>query len=570
MKSKRIAYLFLPVFIALCSVLVLSTMLRAAGTEAANDGRQLVVVADTTAGMQPQLDALAAAWPGSVIAADPADRLFHLMAYKDEVRYRGNTENAAEFKNWLAELQAMGGEDCEDAMLQALRAVARGAPDSRALVVSNAAPQGDRSNLAFIMNKLVERGVNVYPLISGWCDSSPLSPSSMFALARMTGGVMLDLEASDVNTGALQALNIMALEDSLLVDNGNVSGVQIYPLNLDSTATTLGVDDYECPRVWCLTCTVLTKQAPSLVQDTSAIKLTVKDPDGNLLQAGDSGVELLQTTNGTSYIIDVAQVYTPDPGEDSAIWEVIVEGDGDHVLNVRADSALHFDYLGDHVLRANQRQLIRARLQSDVGAPAVVPSSLQFTMKHIVNDTLIPLDLFDDGQHGDGQAGDGIYGGPFEVRRGLWYLTVRGELADGSSFERTHEVPIRSKGFRTKKPADRQEVPDSTQMLQFEVTNDQSTSRNHAASQIYELSLDSSLGWSTADAVPQTISLQPGETAVIEVMVVVPPDAEPGAVEETSLTVIEINDLGASETLSVNTKVVEELDVYLPVILSTE
>jgi hypothetical protein len=221
-------------------------------------------------------------------------------------------------------------------------------------------------------------------------------------------------------------------------------------------------------------------------------------------------------------------------------------------------------------LPANESQLIRASLVTDPGTPAVVPSSLQFAMKHIVNDTVIPVDLFDDGEHGDGGAGDGIYGGPFEVRRGLWYLTVRGELADGSSFERTHEVPIRSKGFRTRQPADKQGVPNSTQTVQFEVTNDESMSRNRTSSQVYELSLDSSLGWSTAASMPNTISLVPGETAVIDVTVAIPPGAEPGASEETSLTIVELNDLGASETVSVNTTVVEQLDVYLPMILSTE
>ncbi len=569
MKSKRIVYLSLPIFFTLFTVLALSPVLRAAETATANDGRQLVVVADTTASMQPALDALAGAWPGSVIAGDSADRLFHLLAYKDEVRYRGNTENVAEFKNWLNELQAAGGEDCEDAMLQALRGVARGAPNSRALVVSDATPQGNRDNLAFIMNKLVERGVNVYPLISGWCEGSDLTLGSMFALARMTGGVMHNLEASDVNTGSLRALNMMSLQDSVLVDNGRVDDVQIYPLSIDSTVTTLGVDDTRCDPWWCLTCTLAIDQTPSLVQETEAIKLTVEDPDGNLLQPGDPGVELLQTTNGTSYIIDVSQVYTPDPGEESATWEVIVEGIGDHVLNVMADSALHFDYLGEHILPANKRRLIRARLETDAGAPAILASSLQFAMRHATNGTVVPIELFDDGEHGDGEANDGVYGGPLDVRRGLWYLAVRGELADGSVFERVHQVPIRSKGFRAKKPADSQQVPGNSQMIQFEVTNDEGTSRNKATAQTYELSLDSLLGWSTADALPETITLDPGETAVIDVLVTLPPDAEPGEVEETSLTIVEINNLGASETLSVNTTVVEKIPSYLPLIMSS-
>jgi hypothetical protein len=117
-------------------------------------------------------------------------------------------------------------------------------------VLSDSAPQGGRSNLAFIMNKLVERGVNVYPVISGWCNDSELSQSAMFSLARMTGGVTSIHEESESGDVAESMLDRMALPDTLLVENAGLDGVEIYPLTLDSTASTLGVDDWKCKGTW--------------------------------------------------------------------------------------------------------------------------------------------------------------------------------------------------------------------------------------------------------------------------------------------------------------------------------
>jgi uncharacterized membrane protein len=67
--------------------------------------------------------------------------------------------------------------------------------------------------------------------------------------------------------------------------------------------------------------------------------------------------------------------------------------------------------------------------------------------------------------------------------------------------------------------------------------------------------------------VPTRIVLQPGETKVVKIQVVVPDDAQTGDEEETFLTIIESDDFGSSETLTVKTTVVDELKSYLPAAL---
>lgn len=250
MKMKRAIILLLPIFSAILSVVFLADFLKAAEYSVEGNGDQLVVVADTTATMGPELKALYTVFPGSHIADDQVDRDFHLVVFTDVLKYKGRTNNVNQFRNWLSKLEAEGGGDCEDAMLQALAGVARGAPDSRALVLSDAAPQGGRSNLAFIMNRLVERGVNIYPQISGWCNDSELSQAAMFSLARMTGGVATIHEEDESGDVIASTMDQMALRDTVLVENAALDGVEIYPLTLDSTATTLGVEDKPCKPTW--------------------------------------------------------------------------------------------------------------------------------------------------------------------------------------------------------------------------------------------------------------------------------------------------------------------------------
>ncbi|MFN2178047.1 MAG: choice-of-anchor X domain-containing protein [Candidatus Promineifilaceae bacterium] len=571
MKLKRAIVLLLPLAAGAAVLALLAGYLRAAEDQTAGSAGRLVVVADTTASMQPELAALSAAWPGSVIPESGKERTYHLLQFKDQVRYEGSTGSISEFQAKLDELTAIAGGDCEDAMFQALAAAARGVPDSRALVLSDAAPMGSRANFAFIMNKLVERGINIYPVISGWCQDSELSQSAMFSLARMTGGVPFIQEVGVVPTenetqsSLHSAFDMMALQDSLLVENSTLDGIKTFPLTVDSTATTLGVDEEKC-RVWCLTCTLAVQQAESLVSNED-ISLMVKDPDGNLLQAGDAGVEIRERSSGSTLLIDVADVYTPPLGQTSATWEIIVQGSGDFVLNASADSGVHLDYDGRHTLPANREIPFRAALSTSGGAPDISGETVQFALKHIMNGSIIPVELFDDGSHDDGAAGDGIFAGPVTLKRGLWYLVARGELADGAQFERTHTVPIRAKGFRANKPADNQQVAGSSGTLRFEISNDDPPDLQRTAVKAYDLDVESLLGWASSEGVPSRIVLQPGETKVVNVQVIVPDDAEAGDEEETFLTIIESDDIGSSETLTVKTTVVDELKSYLPAAL---
>ncbi|MFN2278984.1 MAG: NEW3 domain-containing protein, partial [Candidatus Promineifilaceae bacterium] len=120
--------------------------------------------------------------------------------------------------------------------------------------------------------------------------------------------------------------------------------------------------------------------------------------------------------------------------------------------------------------------------------------------------------------------------------------------------------------FRANKPADSQQVAGGSNTLRFEISNDDPDLQRTAV-KAYDLDVESLLGWTSTDDVPTRIVLQPGETKVVRIQVVVPDDAQTGDEEETFLTIIESDDIGSSETLTVKTTVVDELKSYLPAAL---
>lgn len=300
---------------------------------------------------------------------------------------------------------------------------------------------------------------------------------------------------------------------------------------------------------------------PSLTQEGQNHTVKVRDPQGNILEAGDPGVTVLEQEFCTSIYIDIPTVYPDHPG---GTWELILEGQGEYNVQIIAQTGVHMDYIGRHVFRAGRMSPVRINLTTDAGAPAIDSSSVKFKMRSALGSQSIDIELFDDGMHGDGDAGDGLFGGRVVLPRGIYRPHVSGLLADGSPFERIYPVPIRVQGFSGSQSGDGQRAPGNTRTLRFEITNDSQTPTREVASQTYMLELESSMAWASDAGLPEQITLAPGETRRFEVSVAIPADASPGEVEETSLIVMEQDNLAASDVLSVETVVVEQMELYLP------
>ncbi|MFW6097869.1 MAG: hypothetical protein ACOC9Z_07320, partial [Chloroflexota bacterium] len=142
---------------------------------------------------------------------------------------------------------------------------------------------------------------------------------------------------------------------------------------------------------------------------------------------------------------------------------------------------------------------------------------------------------------------------------GVHRLIVTGELPDGTTLQRMAAVPIRARRFGLQAPPNRQVQAGVHLQHSFVLTNDGNSSQS------YDLLAVSEEGWTDTSTIPMSVTLDAGEVFTVAVPLHVPDDAEPGAVEETSLTVIG-EDLVDSETVVARTTVEGLVQTYIPLI----
>ena len=206
------------------------------------------VVADTTASMGPALNVLANAWSQSNVSSSGAT--FSLVAFKDAPSLIGTTMSPAQFQGWLDELVASGGGECQDAALNGLLAMARQMPNGDQpagdiLLATDATPDGGRAQYVYTVDRMLRRGVRVTTLLNDWCPGAPIGPAAMGFLSLASGGKAYPTDATYYLTDTLIALNSIATADTVLDLIGDVSVGQpdIYPILVDGSMTTLGVED---------------------------------------------------------------------------------------------------------------------------------------------------------------------------------------------------------------------------------------------------------------------------------------------------------------------------------------
>lgn len=523
------------------------------------------IVADTTASMGSELAAIAAAWQAQS-QNRPLPGTYHLTGFKDEASYLGNTNNPLTFYNWLNALVANGGGDCPDNALGALVNMASNLPDSvtpasEVLLATDAAPTGKRTAFAYVANRLLKRGVQVNTLSNGWCPDAPLDENALVFLTIASGGEFLLTDGPNYFTDTLIVLNKIAATDRLDVFQGSVTpgNPQSFDLKVDGTMTTLGVEDDDYPD-WCLTCT---RPIPGLsmpaLTTPEMFTVVIRDPDGNVIGTGTNGYEVL-TSDYRRY-----QSLYPTGELPTGTWTVEVSGDGDFWIDFYADSTLHFLYPGRHTLPAGRPVPFRAALVNEAGNPGIVTTAT-FSLVSMDGEQEQPINLFDDGLHGDGAAGDGLYGGPvLRDQPGCWMLMVRGTLDDGSPFTRMYPAPIRFRGFDLDDPAPRSVVPGTLRTINFQLVNGNMALGGEATT--FDLEVFSDEGWAITDTIPVSVTLQPGESINIPVPVQVPSGTLVGMTDDVVLVAAPSTDIGLATSATAAVDVVEFLEVFLPIAL---
>jgi hypothetical protein len=529
-------------------------------------GPHIGFVVDTTSGMQPKINRVNEAWDmwkGSLGYTGCLTCPYHLTQFRNEAQYIGSTQNPDQFGNWLSELSASGGGSCPDNALAGIREFARKAPESKtpsssALVFTDAPLMGNRQAFGFVLDKLLDRGVRIHSFGEPLCDDEDsLPPIALNYLSLLTGGEFYrPVSPSDYVSETLMALNLATTTDLLRSEMGMLSDeIEIFPFDVDEAMTSVGVDHHW----WCLTCTRTTEDQTPFSVAEGDITIELIDPDGNVVDASTPGYLLLETSARDMQIMFETFDGPLKPGT----WNVRVSGHGEYAISIIASSDIHLVRAGKHTVRANKPFELQAWVgredQPELRAAANC-LTCTFRLMDLHSFETFPVDMFNIGMPPSVYRGTATVSNP-----GLYRLMVAGEMEDGTKFMRIDPVPIRVRAHSMEGSGDAPALPGSIRSISFELINDGVAGR--AAATTFDLELFSEQGWTISDTIPTSVTLAPGETIEYTVEVVVPADAEPGLVEDSTLVAVPQADLGASMSASTRTMVVDQINAFLPIIL---
>jgi len=300
------------------------------------------------------------------------------------------------------------------------------------------------------------------------------------------------------------------------------------------------------------------------------VSVELIDPEGNVIDESTPGYRRL-----TSESRDMQIMFETLTHEDAGEWQVRVSGTGEYTINVFGSSDVHIMSLGRHVARANRPFDVRALITSEEDHdPSLLGLNehctygcwLTATLKLVGVDNfgMYPVDMFNIGMP------PSVAGGSVTVPTpGLYRLVAEGTLEDGTQFTRVDPTPIRVRAHGMDGSGDAPALPGSTHSVSFELTNDgvAGLATTLTTATTFDLELFSEQGWTISDAIPESVTLNPGESVEYTVDVVVPPDADIGSVEDSTLVAVPQDDLAATVSSSARTTVVEQLHVFLPAIM---
>jgi len=265
---------------------------------------------------------------------------------------------------------------------------------------------------------------------------------------------------------------------------------------------------------------------------SGSASMTVHRPDGSLVNPTDAGVTYIETSTSKYYKIDLPP---------SGTWEAEITGRADYAFSSSGITPIQLRYLGDTSLGFGHPAGVVASLTGEV-------ASASFSLVSLDGASVVALDLYDDGAHGDDQPGDGVYGGsytPTAIEE--YHLRADGTVISGEPFSRIDPVTIRVQSISVEASADAFVHPGETVPHTFTLEN------LGAAEDTFDLSASDDQGWADLSGVPSQITIGAGGSASLSVPVSVPLGAAEGATDEVVLLVVSqsnplVNDGGVIRT----------------------
>lgn len=169
--------------------------------------------------------------------------------------------------------------------------------------------------------------------------------------------------------------------------------------------------------------------------------MIVRDPAGNAVDCADTANVLCLTMNnvGEDRMVQYVQVNVNGvTGVWSATIDAQADSEGTFTFSALAASSIQASTLGERSLPSVGQVRIATRLGSAADGNTLAAWLQQPNGQRFGS----PFTLFDDGQHGDGRAGDGIFALPDFTApgKGVGYLWIEG-MINGVSFRRSDPVP---------------------------------------------------------------------------------------------------------------------------------
>jgi hypothetical protein len=239
-------------------------------------------------------------------------------------------------------------------------------------------------------------------------DSDTLTVYEAFSrLSGETGGQFFLVDTPDIPAAFDVLIADELLDSQLLVRE--ISGAQAYSVPIDTSVREVSF---------------LLKEKPD-----AKVNLVVRRPDGALLAVSDPDVSFSSGSNFEFYRVS-------DPAEGN--WSSAIAGSGDFSFEVDGDTPIALSLLSTPDWVAGEQQFIQVELSGKQNI-----ASASFNLVTLDGSAATPLSLFDDGQHNDFGAGDGIYGGAFTpATEDTFRIQATGITASGENFVREDRIPI--------------------------------------------------------------------------------------------------------------------------------
>jgi hypothetical protein len=278
------------------------------------------------------------------------------------------------------------------------------------------------------LSGLIQEGIKVYAFGTGIMANSPL----LYDIAKQTGGKYYSMPKYDSFADAFEQ---MATE---LSEKQYIRKWEDYILSNERRVNEFKIDSGLNIAIY------------GLNWQGSDFDLTLTAPDGTVIDHNTVRPDV-RFVEGPTF--EYYELQNPATGTwKTEIYGKDVPTGGEKVqLSLSGSSSLPFAVNFD---KQDYAQRERVRITASVADPVLDTADPQY-IKNVKlsgqvsnpNDELINFDFFDDGKHGDGVAGDGVYGGDFMRTElaGSYQFTIRvsgSTNREGDAFEREKSETI--------------------------------------------------------------------------------------------------------------------------------